>query len=702
MGIFKKKNHNIEEETTLIEELPVENEEIDDFDAVADFDTDITREEFHKMAEETLQEAIDEGIVQVVDASEATDTPDTEEEITPDSDDEDVLPETEVEDAVTDTDEADVTAETPLTPEDVDDDFGEAPEESDNTEKAEPDTQPEPEVKKKPRMTFAQFREKYKKAIRITGIAAGAVFAICLGIYIYGCATVPEGVMGRNIYIENVNVSGLTYEEALEKVKTTSLLSNCNITVTCKGETYTINGMEIGLSARVEDTVDKAMRYGKTGNILIDGFANALQVLARHTVMPSANVNETILKSKLAEFGNIVYGELVEHKLEIGDEKVICTPGHSGFSGDTDKAYEQVIKAIENEDFSRIRVTLKSASPHTLTLEDVDAFTYTNPQDARFEIADNNVTVVPEVWGRHLDLEAIRPLVSQIREGGDVVYIPFKTSEPAVKADVLNEKLFNATLGSFSTSYGGSTSNRAANVANAAAKINGKVLAPGEVFSFNDTVGKRSTANGFYQAPEYANGQTVMGIGGGTCQVSSTLYNAVLYADLSIVYRLNHMFTVSYCPAGQDATVSDSGVDFKFSNNTDYPIKISAVTSGGKITVSIIGTQRDVPHTVKIENFSSYSGGNRSVRSYRSVYDPQGTLLRKEELPKSYYISHQTQTQTQTQTQPQAQPQQPQAQPQQPQTQQPQAQPQTPQVQPEQPQTQPQQPQTPSQQVQTQ
>ena len=100
------------------------------------------------------------------------------------------------------------------------------------------------------------------------------------------------------------------------------------------------------------------------------------------------------------------------------------------------------------------------------------------------------------------------------------------------------------------------------------------------------------------------------------------------------------MFAVGYCPLGQDATVSDAGVDFKFSNNTDYPIKISAVTEGGKITVDILGTQRDVPRTVKIENHLSYSGGNRSVRSYRLVYDPNGTLLRKEDLGSSYYMSH--------------------------------------------------------------
>ena len=228
----------------------------------------------------------------------------------------------------------------------------------------------------------------------------------------------------------------------------------------------------------------------------------------------------------------------------------------------------------------------------------------------------------------------------QIYEGGDIVNIPFYSSEPAVKADDLSAKLFNATLGSYATSYGGSSANRAANVANAAGKINDTVLAPGDVFSFNTTVGKRSTANGFYTAPEYANGQTVMGVGGGTCQVSTTLYNAVLYSDLSIVSRLNHMFAVGYAPLGQDATVTDSGIDFKFSNNTDYPIKIVATTSGGRITVSILGTQRDVPHTVKIQNETSQSEGNRTVRSYRLVYDPQGNLIRKDDLGKSYYMAH--------------------------------------------------------------
>ena len=100
------------------------------------------------------------------------------------------------------------------------------------------------------------------------------------------------------------------------------------------------------------------------------------------------------------------------------------------------------------------------------------------------------------------------------------------------------------------------------------------------------------------------------------------------------------MFPVGYAPIGQDATVSDSGVDFKFTNNMDYPIKITTSAQGGKITVNIIGTLRDVPHTVKMENITKDTDGNKSVRSYRYVYDPNNTLIRKDDLGRSYYMAH--------------------------------------------------------------
>lgn len=496
---------------------------------------------------------------------------------------------------------------------------------------------------KRERRPLSEVIAEHKKGLKTAGIVAAAVVGAAGVTYIYGCATIgPSNVMGRNIAIENVDVSGLTFEQALDKVKSSTLLSGKNITVISNGKACTINGVEAGLTARVEDTVDRAMRYGKTGNVLIDGFANTLQLFCTHVVQPSADVNEAELRDKLNAFGEAIYGELVQHKLEIGEENIICTPGHTGFSGNTDEAYNEIITAINNEQYDNIRITLNSAPPTTYTIDDLDAFVYANPQNASYVVENGTVEIVPEVWGRYLDKTEAGSLIAQLHEGGSIINIPYNKIEPEIKSDELKAKLFNGTIADYSTTFvaGG---NRGKNVAIAASKLNGKILMPNEVFSFNETVGSRSRANGFLEAPEYANGETVMGIGGGTCQVTTTLYNAVLYADLSIVSRLNHMFPVGYAPIGQDATVSDSGVDFKFANNMDYPIKISAVTNGGKLTVSIIGTIRDQQHVVKMENITTAAGTNnadKSVRTYRYVYDTDGNLLRKDDLGKSYYMAH--------------------------------------------------------------
>lgn len=111
---------------------------------------------------------------------------------------------------------------------------------------------------------------------------------------------------------------------------------------------------------------------------------------------------------------------------------------------------------------------------------------------------------------------------------------------------------------------------------------------PGQSFSYNQTVGKRTIAAGFKVAGVYANGEVTEGVGGGICQVSSTLYNSVLLSNLEVVERHNHSFNPGYVPAGQDATVSWGGPDFKFKNNRSYPVRIVASVSGGTITVQIL------------------------------------------------------------------------------------------------------------------
>lgn len=624
MGFFRRHKKHDQADEPITESITEENEdessdyeEEDDFSPIAKKPEKPTEEEFRDAALENFKAAAE--AQNENDKDETGDHP--EEDIADGSE-----PEPDKEDDTGDFDD--------------EDDFEPAPVES--AQNAEPSVEVDSAVVKEKKHIIKNFMKNNRSLLKGLYIGLGALLVVCITIYVYGCVTVPSDRMGRNIYIENINISNLTYDEALEKVKNEPLLSNQNIYVMCNNETYTIPGSEAGLTAELEATVDKAMHYGKTKNIMIDGFANSLQLFTRHTVVPNANVDEAIVREKLSEFGKKLYGELIEHSMEVGDGIIICTPGQSGFDNNTDKAWEQVKNAITNEKFNGINVSLSGGSPKDLTVLDVDNFIWAEERNATFELVDNEISIVPEQDGRIIDKSAVAEIVPNIQEGGGVIEIPFTTIPAAITAADLESKLFNATIASYSTSYGSSSANRCANVANAASKINGKILLPGEVFSFNDTVGRRTAANGFYSAPEYVDGQTVQGIGGGTCQVSSTLYNAVLYSDISIVSRTNHMFPVGYCPLGQDATVADSGVDFKFVNSMDYPIKISAVTGGYRVTVSIIGTQRDEPRTVKISNSAYHVGNDTKVVSTRYVYNEAGQLISSDQLPGSYYMAHPT------------------------------------------------------------
>ena len=188
----------------------------------------------------------------------------------------------------------------------------------------------------------------------------------------------------------------------------------------------------------------------------------------------------------------------------------------------------------------------------------------------------------------------------------------------------------NAKLGTFTTSYGSSSTSRSNNISNAASKINGTVLYVGDTFSMLNTVTPFTKANGYYEAGSYAQGKVVDSIGGGVCQVSSTLYNAVLRAELEVVKRNNHSMIVSYVPISADAMISEGGgSDFKFKNNTDAPVYVEAYTAGRTITFNIYGHEtRPSGRTIKFENkiLQKISPGSDVVtkdssqpKSYRKV-----------------------------------------------------------------------------------
>jgi vancomycin resistance protein YoaR len=162
---------------------------------------------------------------------------------------------------------------------------------------------------------------------------------------------------------------------------------------------------------------------------------------------------------------------------------------------------------------------------------------------------------------------------------------------PRVTAELL--KSIDGLLSSFTTSLGGSSRNRVHNIGLACKEIDGTVLLPGEVFSYNETVGPRSSAAGYREAPIIVKGKLVPGLAGGICQVSTTVFNAALLSGLEIESRRNHALPVHYVPAGRDATVSYGSIDLRFKNDLGHPIYLEVDSAGRRVTVKIWGHTGD-------------------------------------------------------------------------------------------------------------
>ena len=218
--------------------------------------------------------------------------------------------------------------------------------------------------------------------------------------------------------------------------------------------------------------------------------------------------------------------------------------------------------------------------------------------------------------------------------------IPLKTLYPNVTTNMIGTEAFPDLLSEYSTKYSTYDRDRTTNLQLAANKINGTVLMPGETFSYNKVVGERTIAAGYKEAPIYVSGEVVDGLGGGICQITSTLYNAVVYANLEVTQRSNHQFVPSYVSASRDATVVYGSIDFQFKNNRNYPIKITCSVSGGIAKFQIFGLRQDDDYQVEI---SSYVTGRTATAIYSEAYKilkRNGQEVSRQLLSKDTYKRH--------------------------------------------------------------
>lgn len=214
--------------------------------------------------------------------------------------------------------------------------------------------------------------------------------------------------------------------------------------------------------------------------------------------------------------------------------------------------------------------------------------------------------IIPEKNGMRLDREAfIEQFYNYIiNSGSKKIEVPMQIVYPKVDSELLSH-IREKIIGQYTTYYNTNNKNRSMNIKLAAEAINNHVLFPGETFSFNEVVGQRTEERGYVRAPIIVKGELSEGIGGGICQISSTLFNAVDRAGLQIVKRYSHSRNVTYVPPGRDATVSWNGPDFTFHNHYNQPILIRAFANGGSVHIGVYSSeeirykQRDVPGASK-------------------------------------------------------------------------------------------------------
>lgn len=422
------------------------------------------------------------------------------------------------------------------------------------------------------------------------------------------------------ISILGIDVSGLSKDDAKQKV-TDDVSNRLSTDVIFKhnDETYTLLPSSVGGSFDIDKVIDDAYSVGRNGNIFQNNFAILNAMINSKNFIPDFSFNSDSFDNSISQMNSNFADGIVEPSYDISGNNLIIKSGKNGNIVDSDKIkslfVDKLIFVPYNTDSIEVPVFSKEANK--IDIDAIHSEIYKEAQDASY--TTNPYAVYPSSNGLDFNI-SIDEAKALITGDKDSYTIPLKTLYPNVKTSDIGIEAFPDLLSSYSTSFASSSSNRATNVSLATNKINGKVLMPGEVFSFNGTVGKRTPQAGFKVAGVYMNGQVATDYGGGICQVSSTLYNAVLRANLEIVDRSNHMFEVGYVPIGTDATVSWGAPDFKFKNSRSYPIKIVTSSSNRKCVVKFYGLKESEEYDIEIVSYRTGSV------PYRTTYTTDSSL----------------------------------------------------------------------------
>ncbi len=413
--------------------------------------------------------------------------------------------------------------------------------------------------------SFYKSEKSKVKKYKIVGLVA-IICVLGVSINYFNKKYIYTNVIAKNIFIEGIDVSNLTKEEAINYVNENVILGELQLNY--NGETNVISPDEIDLKYNTSEVVDEAYHYTKTDSY----FENVKRFFDLNKNSKNLEIKSLYNENKLSE-------------------KI------------------QNISDLINVDMKNAKVYISDSG---------------------------NISVSSATIGKELDIASTKESIYDAIKNKDYKSIDLKVNikEPKISTEAV--KSVNTLLAEFSTKFSTKDSNRVTNVVLSAKATSDVLLMPGEEFSYNNLTGKRTTSNGYKDAPVIINGKLEQDVGGGVCQVSSTLFNSVLYSGLDVTSRRNHSLKSSYVSIGRDAMVSDGGSDFRFKNPYSHPVYIKNTVSNGVITSKIYGNTSDKKNiSIKVEPYTTE--GLDAAKTYIEYKDSNGKVIRTQYISNSVY-----------------------------------------------------------------
>lgn len=441
--------------------------------------------------------------------------------------------------------------------------------------------------------------KKHKKMLPVAII----LFALLLsGTIFLSMKILNNPNVYNGVYLDGVHLGGLSEEMLTEYLqnKYEADLSAIELNIFHKSYPSVITFGDLNVKINNKATFNQIYDSGRKGNIF-QRLTQVYRLNKEHKYLQTeVSIDTNALAKVIEDIYSNTYVPAGSHSLLLLDEGVFLQSGQCGYAVNKEMLKDRIVEQVKQLKPGIVVVPVQEVLPERV---DVDSFynkIVQESRDASFELNNGEIRIIPEITGRKLDKAAFLSSVAELEaKSGKYpveLEIPVEIVQPQKTAKMVEEALFRDELGKYQTVFPLKTGNdkaRAVNIRLATQAIDGSILMPGETFSFNEIVGRRTTERGYQQAIVYSDDGVSMDVGGGICQVSTTMYNASLLANLQIDEQSPHLFTVAYVPLGRDSAVSYGIQDYKFTNNTNWPLKINGKVSNDQVTFTLIGTDED-------------------------------------------------------------------------------------------------------------